>query len=95
MNPEVDVGQVEGAFVMGLGYWLMEDVKYDMHTGELLTHNTWVSGAGPLFGGVSVLHRCPSPSGVQGPLFKGHPCGLQSDSTEECTQPSGGSEIQR
>ena len=42
MNPGLDIGQVEGAFVMGLGYWLTEDVKYDVKTGELLTHNTWV-----------------------------------------------------
>ena len=43
INPEVDIGQAEGALVMGLGYWLTEDVKYDADTGELLTHNTWVS----------------------------------------------------
>ena len=43
INPGVDIGQVEGAFVMGLGYWLTEDVKYDPKSGELLTHNTWVS----------------------------------------------------
>ena len=43
MNPYIDVGQVRGAFVMGLGYWLLEDIKRDPETGQLLTKNTWVS----------------------------------------------------
>ena len=43
MNPEIDVGQVEGAFVMGLGYFLMEKVEFDLETGELKTINTWVN----------------------------------------------------
>lgn len=43
MSPEVDIGQVEGAFVMGLGYWLTEKLVYDQSTGKLLTDRTWVS----------------------------------------------------
>ena len=42
MNPEIDVGQIEGAFVMGLGYWFTEKIEFDKTTGEMLTHNTWV-----------------------------------------------------
>ena len=42
INPEIDIGQAEGAFVMGLGYYMTEKLKYDADTGALLTHNTWV-----------------------------------------------------
>src|SRR6185369_11531575 len=41
MNPDVDIGQVEGALVMGLGLWTLEKLQYDEETGELLTRNTW------------------------------------------------------
>ena len=34
--------QVEGAFIMGLGYWLTEKLDYDGQSGELTTFNTWV-----------------------------------------------------
>ena len=41
MNPLVDVGQVEGAFVMSLGFWLNESMIYDQKTGRLLSDGTW------------------------------------------------------
>ncbi|XP_025155411.1 xanthine dehydrogenase/oxidase isoform X3 [Harpegnathos saltator] len=41
LNPEVDIGQIEGAFVMGMGYWTSEDLVYDPKTGSLLTNRTW------------------------------------------------------
>ncbi|XP_063993362.1 uncharacterized protein LOC135171021 [Diachasmimorpha longicaudata] len=41
MNPEIDRGQVEGAMVMGLGYWTSEDVIYDPTTGQLVNNRTW------------------------------------------------------
>lgn len=41
LSPNVDIGQIEGAFVMGLGYWLSEHLIYDRQTGKLLTNRTW------------------------------------------------------
>ncbi|KAJ8720015.1 hypothetical protein PYW07_012058 [Mythimna separata] len=41
MSPEIDVGQIEGAFIMGLGLWTSERIVYDESTGKLLTDRTW------------------------------------------------------
>ncbi|KAH8382926.1 hypothetical protein KR009_005851 [Drosophila setifemur] len=41
LSPNIDVGQIEGAFVMCLGYWLSEQLVYDRKSGRLLTNRTW------------------------------------------------------
>jgi len=41
INPEVDIGQIEGSFVFAMGYWLQERIKHDPTTGQLLTADTW------------------------------------------------------
>lgn len=41
ISPRVDVGQVEGAFMIGVGYWLHEKLVYNRETGELLTNRAW------------------------------------------------------
>ncbi|GAB0096601.1 hypothetical protein DMENIID0001_121300 [Sergentomyia squamirostris] len=41
LSPRIDVGQVEGAFIMGMGHWLTEKLKYNVHNGEILTTRAW------------------------------------------------------
>ena len=41
LNPEVDIGQIEGAFMFGLGLWLQEEIKHDPTSGRILTYDTW------------------------------------------------------
>lgn len=47
LNPEIDLGQVEGSFIMGVGYWTSEDLIYDPRTGVLTNNRTWVYRTGP------------------------------------------------
>jgi xanthine dehydrogenase molybdopterin-binding subunit B len=38
LNPQIDRGQVEGAFIQGMGWLTAEELKWDAH-GRLLTHS--------------------------------------------------------
>ncbi|KAJ8870409.1 hypothetical protein PR048_029430 [Dryococelus australis] len=78
MSPEVDVGQVEGAFIMGLGYWLHEELVYNLDTGELLTNRTWnykPPGAKdiPIDFRVELRRNAPNPFGVLRSKATGEP----------------------
>ncbi|KAK3874524.1 hypothetical protein Pcinc_020543 [Petrolisthes cinctipes] len=41
LSPYVDIGQVEGALVQGLGLVLTEKVKFNSNTGQKLSNGTW------------------------------------------------------
>ncbi|CAG7720323.1 unnamed protein product [Allacma fusca] len=41
LSPEIDIGQIEGSLVMGLGLWSEEKLVFHPETGRLLTRNTW------------------------------------------------------
>ncbi|KAF7271078.1 hypothetical protein GWI33_016038 [Rhynchophorus ferrugineus] len=41
MSPLIDIGQLEGAFVLGLGYYTTEELVVDQKTGELINNRTW------------------------------------------------------
>ncbi|XP_013406957.1 xanthine dehydrogenase isoform X2 [Lingula anatina] len=78
MNPDIDVGQVEGGFVMGLGYWLLEDIKFDPKTGQNQSASTW-SYHPPLCKDIpadfriQLLKNAPNPLGVLGSKAVGEP----------------------
>ncbi|XP_071116536.1 uncharacterized protein [Haliotis cracherodii] len=69
MNPEIDVGQAEGAFVMGLGYWMTEQMIFDPTTGTALTDGTWeykppLGKDIPIDFRIQFLKNAPNPRGV-------------------------------
>ncbi|XP_014254822.1 xanthine dehydrogenase-like [Cimex lectularius] len=78
LSPEVDIGQVEGAFVMGLGYFTCEEAVYESKTGAILTNRTWnykPPGAKdiPIDFRVSLRKNAPNPFGVLRSKATGEP----------------------
>ena len=42
LSPEIDIGQIEGAYIFGVGLWTSEVVKFHPETGKIITFDTWV-----------------------------------------------------
>ncbi|OQV18654.1 Xanthine dehydrogenase [Hypsibius exemplaris] len=69
MSPLIDIGQVEGALVMGLGYYTTEELLYSKTNGENLAPGTWkykppMSKDIPVDLRVKFLKNSPNPSGI-------------------------------
>jgi xanthine dehydrogenase/oxidase len=78
LNPAVDLGQIEGALVMGLGYFLTERVQYDVDNGQLLTNGTWeykppLAQDIPAVLNVTLLKNKYNESGILGSKAVGEP----------------------
>ncbi|XP_063888909.1 uncharacterized protein LOC135115838 isoform X1 [Scylla paramamosain] len=78
MNPFVDVGQVEGAFIMGLGLFTSEKLKFDPSTGQKLSNGTWEYKPPtaldiPADLRVTLLPNAKQPYGVLGSKATGEP----------------------
>ncbi|XP_053674936.1 aldehyde oxidase 3-like [Anopheles nili] len=41
ISPGIDIGQIEGAFVMGIGLYFTEQLVYSGESGQLLTNRSW------------------------------------------------------
>ena len=74
----IDIGQAEGAFIIGLGFFFMEKIQYDNENGALLTNGTWeyfppLAKDVPIDFRVSFLENSPNPVGVLGAKCVGEP----------------------
>jgi xanthine dehydrogenase/oxidase len=78
MNGLIDMGQAEGAFVMGLGYILLEKSVYDPESGKCLNNGTWeykppMAGDIPLDFRVKLAENKTNVAGVLGAKAIGEP----------------------
>jgi len=71
MNPAIDIGQVQGAFIQGLSLHTTEELLYDLSdtSGALITNGTWeykpfCSQDIPIDFRVSLLKNAPNPLGI-------------------------------
>ncbi|XP_012938611.1 xanthine dehydrogenase/oxidase [Aplysia californica] len=69
LNPALDMGQVEGGFIMGYGYFLHEELRFDPTSGELLTDGTWhykppLGKDLPIKFNIKFMKDDPAPQGV-------------------------------
>jgi len=77
VNPTIDIGQIEGGFLFGLGYYLSEQLLYDS-TGTCTTDGTWEHKPPsaqdiPIDLRVSLLKNSSNPDGVLSSKAVGEP----------------------
>lgn len=84
LNPDVDIGQIEGGFVMGLGYICQEKVQYDAE-GMLESIGTWeykppLAQDIPSVMNVTLLANSPNRQGILRSKAVGEPSFILSNS---------------
>ena len=78
MNPLIDVGQVEGGFVFGMGYYTQEVCTWDQTTGAAQNAGTWeykppsVADCPEVFN-TALLKNSPNPFGILSSKACGEP----------------------
>uniref|UniRef100_A0A7S4HQQ8 Aldehyde oxidase/xanthine dehydrogenase second molybdopterin binding domain-containing protein n=1 Tax=Vannella robusta TaxID=1487602 RepID=A0A7S4HQQ8_9EUKA len=77
LNPAIDIGQVEGGFVQGMGLYMTEKLKYD-ESGNITTNGTWEYKPPstkdiPIDFRVTLLSDAPNPAGVLSSKASGEP----------------------
>ena len=77
LNPAIDIGQVEGAFVQGMGRWTMEEICFSS-TGAMTTSNPHTyyiptSADVPRDMRITLLGDAPSPTAVHSSKAVGEP----------------------
>lgn len=77
LNPAVDLGQAEGGFVQGLGFYLSEDLQIDA-AGRVASNGTWeykppCSADVPVEFNVEFLQNRPFAKGVLSSKASGEP----------------------
>ena len=77
LNPAIDIGQVEGGFVQGIGLYLTELLQFNSD-GKLTTNGTWEykppsSKDIPINFNVALLPNAPNPRGVLSSKASGEP----------------------
>uniref|UniRef100_A0A8C6N089 Xanthine dehydrogenase n=1 Tax=Mus spicilegus TaxID=10103 RepID=A0A8C6N089_MUSSI len=77
LNPAIDIGQVEGAFVQGLGLFTMEELHYSpegsLHTRGPSTYKIPAFGSIPIEFRVSLLRDCPNKRAIYASKAVGEP----------------------
>eukprot|EP01137_Pigoraptor_chileana_P023873 Opistho-2@90910 len=78
LNPAVDIGQVEGAFVLGIGYILREEHQWDYTVGNKISNGTWEYKPPcvediPIDLRVELLKDSPFPKGILRSKASGEP----------------------
>jgi xanthine dehydrogenase/oxidase len=78
LNGLIDIGQAEGAFAIGLGFFFLEKIRYDPENGRCLTEGTWdylppLVKDMPVDFRVAFIEDSPNPVGVLGAKCVGEP----------------------